>query len=87
MSGQVGGQVQGFGATLKALMRERRVSVDRLAFATGISPRMITRYRSGVVVPRDPFGDPSDNAYKLASALSVDVGVLFANEPGREAAA
>jgi transcriptional regulator with XRE-family HTH domain len=86
MSGQPAGQVQSFDQALKALMRERRVGVDKLAFATGISPRLIGKYRSGTVVPRDPFGDPSENAVKIARELGVDVAVLLPPLDEEEAA-
>jgi transcriptional regulator with XRE-family HTH domain len=77
MSGQPAGQVQPFGQALKALMRERKVGVDKLAFATGISPRLIGKYRSGQVVPRDNYGDPTENAAKVAEFFGVDVADLL----------
>ena len=76
MSGQAQGQVT-FGETLKRIMHERRIGIDTLALETRISARLIGKYRSGSTVPRDPFGDPTENARKLASALGVPVDELL----------
>jgi hypothetical protein len=61
-------------------MRSHKVGVDSLAFATGISPRLIGKYRSGTVVPRDHYGDPTENAVKIAEFFAVDVADLFPPE-------
>lgn len=65
-----------FSARLSRLMFEGRMSVGRLAQETGISERLIRKYRGGHSEPRDYFGDPTANALKIAEALSVPVEVL-----------
>jgi len=58
-------------------MRERKLSVNALSETTGISGRLIRRYRAGDSEPRDYFGDPTENGIKLALALSLSVEDLL----------
>lgn len=73
MPGQLSGT---FPARLKAAMVANRIGSAKLGEATGISPRLINKYKAGDSEPRDPFGLPSENAHKLAVALDVDVHEL-----------
>ena len=72
---------QAFRDRLIALMAERRLSITALATKTGISPRLISKYRAGTSEPRDHFGDPTRNAHALAEALGVDVADLLDAAP------
>lgn len=70
------GAQEDFAGKLRALMHEQRLSVTALAALTGISQRLIRRYRStgpSSSRPVDFFGDPTPNAYALAKALRVPV--------------
>jgi transcriptional regulator with XRE-family HTH domain len=58
-------------------MLKRQISIHRLAALSGITVRSIVRYRNGEVVPRDYFGVPTPNAWKLARALGVTIDDLF----------
>lgn len=62
-------------------MREQGLSNDAVFLKTGISPRLIAKYKAGDTEPRDYFGEPTDNARLLADALGVDVNELL---PPRE---
>lgn len=86
MPSQVDGNSPPFADRLKALMREQRVGSDVLGRRTGISARLIAKYRAGTTEPRDPFGDPTENAHKLAEALGVTVEDLLP-EPNGDAIA
>jgi transcriptional regulator with XRE-family HTH domain len=78
-------QVEGkFAARLRALQYEQRLSVEALSRQTGISVRLLAKYRAGTTEPRDYYGDPSDNAHKLAEALGVAVGDLLPPESNDE---
>lgn len=66
-----------FAERLKDLQQERRFTAEALAYRSGVSLRLIQKYRAGVTEPRDSFGDPSANARKLAEALDVDVAWLL----------
>lgn len=66
-----------FAKRLKAIMREQKIGNERLAFKSGISSRLIAKYRAGTTEPRDGYGDPSHNAHKLAEALGVDLDELM----------
>lgn len=68
-----------FADQLRAVMAERGVGVEALARATGLSPRLIAKYRAGAHEPR------VQNAVKIASALQVPVETLLPND-GKEAA-
>lgn len=68
-------------------MREQKVGSETLGSRSGISPRLISKYRAGTTEPRDPFGEPSENAHKLAAALGLDVGDLLPDPAESEAAA
>jgi hypothetical protein len=71
-------------------MREQKLGVGRLAILSGIDQRSLVRYRSGIVVPRDSYGQPTANAWKLARALGVPLEELLPSGPdlnGDEAAA
>jgi len=74
-----------FAERLDALMREQEIGLERLGRETGISPRLISKYRKGRTVPRDAFGEPSRNALKLARALGVSLADLL--PPDEEQAA
>jgi transcriptional regulator with XRE-family HTH domain len=78
MPSQVDGK---FAARLRALQFEQRLSVEALSRQTGISVRLLAKYRAGTTEPRDYYGDPSANAYKLADALEVAVEDLLPPEP------
>lgn len=54
------------------------MGVEALARATGLSPRLIAKYRAGAHEPR------VQNAVKIARALQVPVETLLPN--GKEAA-
>jgi hypothetical protein len=58
-------------------MLEQRIGREDLAARTGIASRLLGKYRAGTVEPRDAFGDPSDNAHKLADVLGVQVNELL----------
>lgn len=78
MSGQAKGHEQDtFAVRLKRIQRELLTTNEALSRATGISVRLINKYRSGVTEPRDSFGEPSENAYKIAAALGEDVADLL----------
>lgn len=70
-----------FAERLKRLMREQRIGNEGMFVRTGISPRLVAKYRAGTTEPRDAFGDPTANAHKLAAALGVEVSELL---PPRE---
>lgn len=57
-------------------MWDAGLGVGELAKRTGISPRLIAKYRSGPTEPRDYFGRPTHNAVLMAEALSVTVDML-----------
>lgn len=67
-------------------MRDRGIGSERLARETGISVRLIRKYRAGQTVPRDWFGQPTENAVTLAKALGVNVRELFGTPTTRQAA-
>jgi hypothetical protein len=76
-----------FAVRLCSLMRDRGVSVSALSARTGISPRMISRYRTGQNRPTVPYTRrPSENAVKIARELGVDVAVLLPPLDEEEAA-
>jgi transcriptional regulator with XRE-family HTH domain len=81
MPSQVDGK---FAARLRALQFEQRLSVEALSRQTGISVRLLAKYRAGTTEPRDYYGDPSSNAHKLADALDVDVEELLPPAPNGE---
>jgi transcriptional regulator with XRE-family HTH domain len=58
-------------------MLEQKIGVGRLAALTGITQRSLIRYRNGSVVPRDAYGQPTANAWKLARALGVPLEELL----------
>jgi hypothetical protein len=58
-------------------MIEQRLGVARLAILSGIDQRSLIRYRNGTVTPRDAFGHPTANAWKLARALDVPLEQLL----------
>jgi hypothetical protein len=58
-------------------MLEQKLGVGRLAILSGIDQRSLMRYRSGTVVPRDSYGQPTANAWKLARALGVSLEDLL----------
>jgi len=62
-----------FAERLNALLADQRIGSGRLAALSNIDVRLICKYRSGRVVPRDAFGWPTTNAAKLARALGVAV--------------
>lgn len=66
-----------FAENLDALMTKREIGVVRLSQSTGIAARLINKYRAGKTEPRDYFGAPTANAYKLAAALKVSVEDLL----------
>lgn len=66
-----------FGTRLRALMFERRVSIQALYEATGVSVRLIGKYRAGDNEPRNYYGDPTENGRLIADALEVPVDVLL----------
>lgn len=76
-----------FATRLRALMLEQRLGVGRLAILSGVDQRSIVRYRAGTVVPRDAYGQPTANAWKLARALGVPLEELLPGLNGDEAAA
>lgn len=85
MTSEVNGNLQAtFAERLRATMHERRMSVGRLAETTGISERLIRKYRAGDVEPRDSFGDPTENGRAIARSLRVPLRDLL---PSRERAA
>lgn len=66
-----------FAQALAIEMREQRIGGEQLARKTGISVRLIRKYKSGQTVPRDYYGEPSENARKIADALGVSLDVMF----------
>jgi transcriptional regulator with XRE-family HTH domain len=70
-----------FAERLAILMRDQQLGLLRLSRFTGIDQKSITRYRNGTVEPRDAFGQPTANAWKLARTLGVEVDELL---PPRE---
>jgi transcriptional regulator with XRE-family HTH domain len=81
-------QVDGnFASRLRTLQFDQRLSNEGLAQRTGISVRLIAKYRAGTTEPRDYYGDPSANAYKLADALDVAVEELLPSAPDGEGVA
>jgi transcriptional regulator with XRE-family HTH domain len=79
------GQLDGtFAGRLRNLMVDQAITIERLAMLSGISVRSITRYRAGEVEPRDAFGRPSPNAWKLARALRIEVDELVPSPASRE---
>jgi predicted transcriptional regulator len=56
---------------LRAAMWDAGCGVGELAKRTGISPRLIAKYRKGPTAPRDYFGRPTHNAVLMAEALDV----------------
>jgi hypothetical protein len=68
-------------------MIEQQLGIARLAVLSGITERSIVRYRNGTVVPRDPYGQPTPNARKLARALRVPLDELLPPLDDGEAAA
>lgn len=72
--------ISAFGRCLSYEMRAQRISCLTLAQITGISERLIRKYKSGRTVPRDYYGDPSQNAQKIAAALRVPVDQMFAED-------
>lgn len=75
------GNIRPFAERLRALMREQGLSNDAVFLKTGISPRLVAKYKAGATEPRDYFGDPTENAHLLAEALGIEVGDLL---PPRE---
>lgn len=71
-----------FADRLRALMLEQKLGVGRLAILSGIDQRSLVRYRNGTVVPRDSYGQPTANAWKLARALGVPLEDLL--PPGQD---
>jgi transcriptional regulator with XRE-family HTH domain len=69
-----------FSSRLRCLMNEQHISSDQLAGKTGISERLIRKYRSGRTEPRDWWGEPTENGHKLADALGVPVDELLPPE-------
>lgn len=65
-----------FAERLRHLQFTARLTNDALAAKSGVSLRLIQKYRSGPTEPRNIFGDPSVNAHKLADALGVAVAEL-----------
>ena len=76
MTGQVKELSGPFAARLRAVMNERRIGTATLSRASDVSARLIHKYRSGEVEPRNSWGDPTVNAQKLAAALDVPLAEL-----------
>lgn len=66
-----------FAAKLRGLQRERGLTNDELAREAGIGVRLIAKYRNGETEPRDYFGEPTENARKLATALGLPLDELL----------
>ena len=77
MPSQVNVRSRPFATKLRQLMQDQRVSLNQLARDAEISVSVIGRYRTGQSEPRDHFGDPTPNAFKLAQALNVPVDELL----------
>jgi transcriptional regulator with XRE-family HTH domain len=58
-------------------MYQQQLGIGRLAVLTGIDQKSIARYRNGTVEPRDAYGQPTANAWKLARALRVPLHELL----------
>jgi predicted transcriptional regulator len=61
---------------LRTAMWDAGLGVGELAKRTGISPRLIAKYRKGPTEPRDYFGRPTHNAVLMAEVLGVHVDTL-----------
>lgn len=73
-----------FADRLRSAMWDQAIGVDELARVSGVSWRLISKYRkTDGVEPRDYFGKPTPNAHKLAKALGVEVGWLVPPKPSR----
>lgn len=58
-------------------MYQRRMSIQQLHGATGISVRLIGKYRAGENEPRNYYGDPTENGLAIADALEVPTEELL----------
>ena len=67
--------------TLNRVMQRRKITVNELARLSGVHPRTIRRYRTGVSIPRDRYGVTA-NGKRLAAALQTVPEKLFPF-PGR----
>lgn len=74
-----------FASRLADLMREQRISTEAMARQTGISVRLLRKYRAGKTVPQDYFGGPTRNLLLLADALHVDASYLLSGDTERAA--
>lgn len=73
-----------FAERLNSAMWERQLGVEALAQKSGVTWRLISKYRKpDGVEPRDYFGKPTPNAHKLAKALGVEVDWLLPEKPSR----
>lgn len=74
-----------FAERLNSAMWERQIGVEGLSRESGVSWRLISKYRKpDGVEPRDYFGKPTPNAHKLAKALEVEVEWLVPPKPSRD---
>lgn len=66
-----------FAGNLRREMWKQRVSIAQLSDRSGVSIRLISKYRAGDSEPRDYYGTPTANALKIARALEVPVHHLL----------
>lgn len=69
-----------FGQALSNEMRRQKISAEFLARETGISVRLIRKYKRGQTIPQDYYGEPTENAQKLARVLSLNLDELFESD-------
>jgi transcriptional regulator with XRE-family HTH domain len=70
-------QLEGdFAQRLRTAMANQGIGSPKLALVTGISYQSLVRYRTGKVEPRDHWGRPTANAWKLSRALDVPLDEL-----------
>jgi hypothetical protein len=74
-----------FAERLNSVMWDRGIGVEALARKSGVTWRLISKYRKpDGVEPRDYFGKPTANAHKLADALGVEVEWLVPPKSSRD---
>ena len=68
----------GIGANIRFMRRQRRMSLDELAGAAGITKSYLSKIERGISVPSIAV------ALKVANSFAVSIGQLLGEEPGDE---